>query len=181
MKTWNIAKILIQSCSSPEEVSQILTTLQDPKEVKRVCEHLGSFSAVPPPAQTRQVGNRSGNVVAKNESPSNRAEGATKKISASTPSSSEEAIADRLEHLFRNNSMTNKQVEDWFTGNFNVGATVGKRSLRKYLVRVLDDADLGLKNRIIAATQQLANDPDAQDSDLEQYWDGFDKHFGTAE
>ena len=77
--------------------------------------------------------------------------------------------------------MTNKQVEEWITENFSVGSTVGKGSLRKYLVRVLDDADLGLKNRIIAATQQLANDQDTKNSDLVEYWDGFDKHFGTSE
>ena len=49
MKTWNIAKILIQSCSSPEEVSGILATLRDPKEVESVCVLLSSFSAVTPP------------------------------------------------------------------------------------------------------------------------------------
>ena len=145
MKTWDIAKFLIQSCSSPEDVGQILATLQDPKEVGRVCELLSSFSAVGPPAQTRQVGNLSGNVVAKNGSPSKRAKAATKKASVTKASSSEEAIADRLEPLYRNNGMTNKQVEEWIADNFNVGATVGKRSLREYLVRVLDGADLGLK------------------------------------
>ena len=77
--------------------------------------------------------------------------------------------------------MTNKQVEDWIKENFSVGSTVGKGSLRKYLVRVLDNADLGLKNRIIAATQQLANGQDTENSDLVAYWDGFDKHFGTSE
>ena len=181
MKTWNIAKILIQSCSSPEEVSQILATLQDPKEVERVCGLLSSFSAVGPPTQTRQVGNRSGNVVTKNGSSSKRAKDTNKKISASSTSTSEEAIADRLEPLLRASGMTNKQVEEWIGYNFNVGATVGKRSLREYLVKVLNGADLGLKNRIMAGTQQLANIQDAQDSDLAKYWDGFDKHFGTSE
>ena len=56
MKTWNIAKILIQSCSSPEEVSRILATLRDPKEVESVCELLSSFSAIDPPELTLQVG-----------------------------------------------------------------------------------------------------------------------------
>ena len=185
MKTWNIAKILIQSCSSPEDVSRILATLRDPKEVESVCELLSSFSAIVPPEQPLQISNGNDNVVAKNGSLSNRTKGGTKKISASiartSASTSEEAIADKLEPLFRNNGMTNKQVEEWVTTNFNVRATVGKSSLRKYLIRVLLGADLGLKNRILGAAQQLANSQDSKDSDLVKYWDGFDKHFGVSE
>ena len=181
MKTWYIAKLLVQSSSSPEDVGEILATLQDPKAVKRVCELLRSFSADGPPVLTGQVGNLDDNAVAKSGSSSKRTKEATKKTSASTVSTSEETIADRLEPLFRNNGMTNKQVEEWIAANFAVAATVGKRSLRKYLVKVLDRADLGLKNRIIAAAQKLASDQDDQDSDLVKYWDGFDKHFGTSE
>ena len=181
MKSWDIAKLLIQSCSSPEEVGEIIAALQEPKEVERVCSLLGSFAPVGPSTPPPQVGNRGGNVVAKNEASSKRVKDATKNISPSTANTSEEAIADRLEPLFRKSGMTNKQVERWITGNFAVAATVGKRSLREYLVKVLDRADLGLKNRIIAAAQQLASDQDDQDSDLVKYWDGFDKHFGASE
>ena len=66
MKTWDIAKLLVESSKSPEDVGQILAMLQDPKEVTRVCELLSSFSDVGPPGLTREAGNVDGNVVAKN-------------------------------------------------------------------------------------------------------------------
>ena len=180
MKTWDIAKLLVQSSTSPDDVGQTLATLRDPKEVDRICELLTAFTAVVPATQTHESGKTNDEALTVNGSAANRAKGTVKKRQLEISNSSEEAIAIKLEPLFREHGMTNIQVEEWFSTNFSIGKTVGKRSLRKYLIRVLNSADLGKKNRIIAAAQQLGNDPDAEDSDLVKYWDGFDKHFGTS-
>ncbi len=181
MNTWDIAKLLIQGCNSPDDIGRTLSTLRNPKDVERVCELLTAFSGVMPATQIHQSGKTNDDAPPVNGSPANRAKGTVKKRRPETANSSEEAIAIKLEPLFREQGMTNIQVEEWFSTNFRIGRTIGKRSLRKYLIRVLDSADLGLKNRIIAAAQQLGNDPDAEDSDLVKYWDGFDKHFGASE
>ena len=90
--------------------------------------------------------------------------------------------AKRLEVLFRNKGMTNQQVELWVNDNFSVAqANLGKGSLRKYLVRVLNNADLGANNRLLAAAQRLVNEDSNETSDIKHYWDELDKHFFVTE
>lgn len=181
MNTWDIAKQLIQSCNSPDDVRKTLSTLRNPKEVERVCELLTAFSVEVPATQTHQSGKSNGNALANNGVSPKKTKGSAKKTGLATTTSTEETIAVKLEPLFRDRGMTNIQVEEWFATNFSVATTVGKSSLRKFLIRVLDSADLGTKNRIMAAAHQLGSDTKNEDSDLVKYWDGFDKHFGVSE
>ena len=179
MTSWDIAKYLIQSCNSPEEVSHVVATLQNPQEVERVCDILTSFSVTTPTKQSHRGSKEKPGPLALNGASAKRR--SVNKTGGTKTDSTGEAIAVKLEPLFRDQGMTNQQVEEWVASNFSIVEAIGKRSLRKYLIRVLDSADLGLKNRIMAAAQQLGNDPGAEDSDLVKYWDGFDKHFGASE
>ena len=294
MRTWNIARVLVESCSSPEEVDQVIGTLQNRDAILHVCTILGAFSSAKPESMSRTSksctapstdGNDllakvekddaaqnggSGTLISKETIVSelaslfrsrgmtnrqvaqwttdnfgvqinigkdslpkyltrvlkdvdthltNRIVLAAKQIvtvdkspapyrNAGTPKTSvtgsygsstqigmpvsgrrkrgdtlsfKEASASQLGSLFRTSGMANKQVEEWITDNFNVHATVGKSSLHKYLSKVLNDADLGLTNRILAAAQRLANGESIPASEIRKYWDEQDKHFSAVE
>ena len=98
-----------------------------------------------------------------------------------TKFSSIEARVTQLEAIFRTIGMTNEQVEQWITDNFGLQELVGKHSLRRYLTRVLNGADLGLTNRLLAGAQRLAIDTGSPVSDIKEYWDQLDKHFAVVE
>ena len=292
MRTWDIAKQLIESCGSPEDVDQVIVILQDLDAVQHICAFLTAFSTDKRVASTRKaepavvqrvdahasstkvdetgtvkrgrettliskdasvgqleslfrasgmtnkqvelwitdnfdirvnVGKHSlrkylGRVlnnaslrlinsimVAARRLPNNDKvstsyrtaeapmvqeadrygiridKGTNAKVGGGAPLSSKEVSASQLESIFRTSGMTNRQVEQWITDNFGIQFSVGKDSLRKYLANVLDDADLGLTNRMLAAAQQVANGGATSASDIRDYWDELDKHFPAAE
>ena len=77
--------------------------------------------------------------------------------------------------------MTNQQVEQWINHNFEVGVNLGRDSLHKYLTKVLNRADLGLSNRLLAAAQRLVSENSKATSEIRDYWDGLDKRFPVSE
>ena len=77
--------------------------------------------------------------------------------------------------------MTNRQVEQWINSKFDVNVVMGKGSLRQYLTKVLNKADLGMSNRMLSAAQRLVMDGSSGDSDIRNYWDELDKRHTFAE
>ena len=181
MRTWDIAKILIERCRSPEDVDQAIMVLRNPETAREVCTFLTSFSNkekfISQDRTETATSQYKSNV---DPSPSAAKTNAGTKRSTHLVTSSRRAIAIHLETLFRASGMTNRQVEQWVTTNFPISITVNKSSLLDYLIRVLNRSDLGMTNRIFAAAQRLANDKSVSTSDISNYWDGLDKHFVSS-
>lgn len=181
MLTWDIAKLLIEKCDSPEDVTQVIVTLRSPSSIEEVCSLLTAFSNGGHPStnskQTSQTmqGMRS-------QSPSAGDGKSTSSRTKKEPvDSSSLAAAKQLEALFRSKGMTNQQVEQWVNSNFSARAILGKDSLRKYLTRVLNNVDLGVRNRILATAQRLVNEDYKGTSEIKDYWDELDKSFSVIE
>ena len=180
MNTWDIAKLLVESCSSPKEVDQVIETLHDPDAVLEVRSLLAVFST----SKTFVLPNAKASTFQRSGSygSSTRIDRrATRKSGGNSPHRTKDATIRQLESLFRASGMTNHQVEQWITDNFNLRATVGKGSLSRYLTNVLNKANLSLTNRILAAAQRLKDDGATSTSDIKNYWDGLDKHFSPVE
>lgn len=173
MRTWDIAKILLNHCNSPEAVDQVLMTLEDPSEFRNLYamllpfatqrhECLPSGRAHPSSADRRVSGHHSGKLARAN-------------LPEPLPNQpvSADAVA-RLESLFRADRMTNAQVQQWMSTHFDSSIPVGKGSLHNYLSRVLNRADTATRNRIFAAALRLDKDSPELD-DLRSYWDLLDK------
>ena len=181
VRTWEIAKLLLQSCHSKNDVVEVVATLRNPQAIEEVCSLLAGFSDSPNPVDGYQVNVPSVSVIKSNTPISKiaRLAGGNDEFGSTTDSVS--ATAEQLEATFRSARMTNKQVEQWVADHFDVTAVLGKRSLRDYLRKVLIDADLSLRNRILAWAQQLVSDGTQPSSDLKKYWDELDKRFQAAE
>lgn len=181
MKAWDIAKLVIERCDSSEEVGRAIAVLSNPEQTKQMCYLLEPFAnndpqvdQTDPPKKSREKPERQDPKLV-NGGP-NSDDPKIPSIGASS-----RAIASQLEPIFRKKGMTNKQVEEWVTGNFDIQLSVGKGSLSSYLVKVIDAASLGLKNRIFAEAQYLTNGAKSRSSDLKEYWDAFDAHFSDDE
>ncbi len=97
------------------------------------------------------------------------------------PDTSKATMAEQLEVLFRSRGMTNKQVEQWFSANFEIDIPIRKVSLRNYLMKVLTGIDLGLGNRILATAQGRLTKTSSENSDIEDYWDQLEKQFSKVQ
>ncbi len=180
MRTWDVAKRLIEHCESPEDVSQIIGILRDPMAIQEVCSLISGFSdnkrsslnSATTAAPTQGVRSSSSSPET-DKSPSSR-------VRKSSTDSSKLATVSQLVTLFRTKGMTNQQVEQWINNNFNVRANLGKDSLHKYLTKVLNPADLGLSNRLLAAAQRLVSEKSQATSEIRDYWDGLDKRFSVS-
>ena len=181
MRTWDVAKQLIECCDSPEDVGEVITILRDPAAIKEVCslivgfsdkKHSGFNSELSAP--TVQVDSGYSSYARGDKLPSSN----TRKRS---DDNSKLATARQLEALFRSKGMTNQQVEQWINNNFTVRANLGKDSLIKYLTKVLNQADLGLSNRLLAAAQRLVSEKSQANSEIKNYWDELDKRFSVSE
>ena len=181
MRTWDLAKRLIEHCESPEDVSQIIAILRDPAAIQEVCSLIVGFS--------NNKYSRLDPVFTATRSPSAGSSSSYSEIDklpssrARKPStdSSKLATASQLVTLFRTKGMTNQQVEQWINHHFEVRTNSGKDSLLKYLTKVLNQADLGLSNRLLAAAQRLANENAQTTSEIRVYWDELDKRFSVSE
>ena len=167
MYTWDIAKLLIESCSSPEEVEQVIGTLNDREAVEQVCAFMAPFASyepsisyhiaiAEPPVVQESDGHGSSSEVDKT---------VTGKSGDSAAGLSREMSVDQLQTLFRTNGMTNKQVEQWMGDNFGVEVIVGKDALWKYLTKVLAAADSDLTDRIMIAAERLMDDDNPSSGD----------------
>ena len=176
MRTWDIAKLLISHCGSPEEVHGVIRALQDPTTVDQICFMLDPF--VSDYRESGRYGQTGSNALADREMMTLPARPSDKPTSHSsgTPSANL-AIADELASLFRTHGMTNRQVETWLADGFGVQLLVGKDSLRRYLARVLNSVDLGGRNRITVAARNLASDGDETTSEITQFWNDLDERF----
>ena len=181
MRTWDIAKLLMERCNSPEDVERVIVTLKDPGAMQEVCSMLAVFSGGESIASNTDthVSTITGKV--RSSSTSKADKPAIDKGVEILPETSKISSIDQLESLFRSAGMTNKQVEHWFSVNFHVRVTISKRSLRKFLAKALDNADLGLTNRILSAAQRLVKDGSSTTSDIKSYWDEFDKRYKVVE
>ena len=181
MRTWDIAKLLVANCNSPEEVRQIITVLNDATAVNELCSMLSPFCSLPI--------DDPGAVATASESP--RGTGQRAPVSSKLPLNNRfhrelaanyhAAAATELVSLFRLHGMSNKEVEKWITQNFNIDATVGKGSLQKYLTKILTNSDLGVTNRILGATRKLFEADMKATSDIQEIWEALDRQFGGAE
>ena len=181
MRTWEIAKILVGNCTSPEDVDQAIQLLNNPVAIQDICSMLSSFSKTQSLTSPQRVGATKGSqtssYASQPESRNTSGRGATKGLD----DSSEVAQAYQLEALLRASGKTNRQIEQWMSENFNVKAVVGKGSLRLYLARVLRKADLGLRNRILSAAQNLAGKDISGTSDIKDYWDELEKRYVVSD
>ena len=157
MRTWDIAKVLIESCSSPEEVEKVIGTLSDPDAAQRVCAFMAAFASYEPSISYLRVEPPVVREAERRGSSSEVDEIVVGKSGESVVVLSRKASVDQLHALFRTSGMTNKQVEQWLTRNFGVQVSVGKDGLRKYLNKVLAGADSDLRNRVMTATERLRN------------------------
>ena len=180
MRAWDIAKLLLDNCTSPQDVEEVLMTLDSPRELQELRSLLSSFSNgtlstpyadadTPPLPDPKRVS------IPTTGQPS------TEKSVKVLPKRPEAPMMDHLESLFRSDGMTNKQVAQWFSTNFNINVPIGRKSLRHYLTKLLDDVDWGLRNRIFEAAQRLQKDDSSTPSDIESYWDQLDKQFSSVE
>ena len=181
MRTWDVAKRLIEHCNSPEDVRQVIAILRDPAAAEEVCSLIAGFSSnrhssvnSGKTAPTVQVVGSSSLYSEGDKSPSSNAR-------KRSHDSSKLTTARQLEALFRTRGMTNQQVEQWINSDFQVRANLGKDSLLKYLTRVLNQGDLGLSNRLLAAAQRLVSENPQANSEIRDYWDEQDKRFSVSE
>ena len=176
MQTWDIAKLFVQNCNSPEDVSEVIATLQDPDSVQQVCAILITFSNAKPTSTPRKDEVPAKNTNSRYDSYDTSGKVYTKRGETGSKQSFREESVGQLESVFRGSGMTNKQVEQWLNYNFGVQIMVSKDSLRKYLARVMKIADLGLSNHILAAAQRLGNGEAESASDIRDHWDKLDSH-----
>ena len=180
MRTWDIAKLLMERCNSPEDVERVIVSLKDPAAMQEVCSMLAAFSN-----NKSAVSHADFNVsmMGKGRSAPSFKVGQSSigKDTGVLLDTSKISTIDQLESLFRSAGMTNKQVEQWVCDNFHASVTVGKGSLRRYLTKLLDNADLGLINRILSAAQRVMRDGSSATSDIKSYWDEFDKRYTFVE
>ena len=181
MRTWDVAKRLIEHCESPEDVSEIIAILRDPAAIQEVYSLIVGFSnnkhSSLDPAFTATTSPSVGSSSSYSDIdklPSSRAR-------KPSTDSSKLAAASQLVTLFRAKRMTNRQVEQWINHHFGVQANLGKDSLLKYLTKVLNQADLGLSNRLLAAAQRLVSENSQATSEIRDYWDELDKRFPVSE
>ena len=181
MRTWEIAKALVGNCTSPEDVDQVIRLLNDSVAIQDVCSILSSFTKSQALTSPQKLGNTKGRQTSsyapRLESRSTIRREPTKGLD----DSSEVAQAYQLEALFRASGKTNRGIEQWMSENFNVKAVIGKGSLHQYLTRVLRKADLGLRNRILSAAQNLAGKDTPGTSDIKDYWDELEKRYVVSD
>ena len=174
MRSWEIARLLLNRCSSSQDVDQVLETLSDPLALEELRAMLRSFAS--------NHGVDTPSTMPKREplfTPELGQQAVDDRVKA-LPDTSKSALAEQLEVLFRAGEMTNKQVEQWFATNFQIVVPIGKGALRKYLLKVLTGADLGLGNRILATAQGRLTTDSAKKSEIKDYWDQLDKHFSKV-
>ena len=160
MRTWDIAKLLIESCNSPEDVEEAIEILSAPEAARRVCDFMAVFASYEPTVSHVRVDlplGREGREEGKHVLTGGDNKTALEEDGESTTVWSSEASVDQLRSLFRTCGMTNKQVEEWMTDKFGVQFMVGKGALREYLARVLASVDSALANRVMTAAQSLEN------------------------
>lgn len=171
MRTWEIAKLLLERCDSPQDVDQVLETLHDRLAFQELCAMLGSFASGPHADASTSAAKNTPALL-------QEAEDQTIRDSVKAlPDSSKATMSEQLEILFRSYGMTNKQVEQWFITNFQIDVPMGNGSLGQYLTKVLREVDLGLGNRILAAAQKRTPGDSSKPSELKDYWDKLDKQF----
>ena len=177
MHTWKIAKILVENCTSPEDVDEVIQLLSNALAIQDICWMLTAFSnsqSLPSSPQARAgKGQQSDSCSSQPKSRNTKGLGAGKGLD----DDSEVAQAFQLETLLKASGKTNRQIEQWMSENFNVRAVVGKGSLRLYLARVLRKADLSLRNRILGAAQSLVGKDSPGTSDIKDYWDELEKRY----
>ena len=175
MRTWEIAKLLLDNCESQRDVDEVLQTLSNSSETQKVLTMMSPFAS-------SSYESTSDVVVSKQKRSPGELEGtAGKKKGSALIDTTKNSTAEQMESLFRSCGMTNKQVEQWFAGNFKIQIPIGKGSLRNYIARILSGVDLGLSNRILSTIQRQANSGLSDNSDIEKYWDQLDRHFSRPE
>ena len=179
MQTWDLAKLLLGNCSSTEDVDQILLVLNNAGSIRDICSKLEGFSSLEFPVLSEVSDHEhefSYPLESSKESSSN-----LKEILKTVGSPSGIAQAYQLEALLRASGKTNKQIEQWVTENFEIRRNVGKGSLRLYLARVLNIADLKSRNRILAAAYELVSKDIDTNADIVDFWDELDKRFVVSD
>ena len=173
MHTWELAKLLLEGCDSPEEVNEVLNALNDASALRELCTMLSSFASYSP-SERPSPASANGPTA----EPDLMVEALDEDIDR-LPDVSRTTMAEQLEHLFRSSGMTNGQVQQWFKTNLHIDLSLNNRSLRHYLMRVLKKVDLEAGNRILAAAQGLGRDY-STGSEISDYWDHLDRQFSDA-
>ena len=178
MRTWDIAKLLVENSSSPEDVEETVKALKDPTSMAQINSVLEAFSSFTLPSPATEVNSKGTQRASGRDTPKAAGKPSQSLVTQGTGNSMDNrsmTAVVQLEELFRSKGMTNSEVEHWVRDNFDITVVVGKESLRKYLLKVLNRTDLGLSNRILAAAQRLATKNSMENSDIRDYWDQLDK------
>ena len=181
MHTWEIAKILVGNCTSPEDVDQVIQLLNSTVAIQDICSMLSSFSETQSLNSPNKVGATKGRQASSHASQPESQSISRHRAAKELDDSSEVAQAYQIEVLLRASGKTNREIERWMSESFNVKAVVGKGSLRLYLARVLRKADLGLRNRILSAAQNLSGKAILGTSDIKDYWDELEKRYVVSD
>lgn len=170
MQTWDIAKLLLANCESADDVDSILQILNDLNSTRDICSRLQGFST------------HHSSVVGQGSSQRDESSGPPLSLNPKGLGvASEIAQAYQLETLLRASGKTNKHIEQWITETFQIKRNIGKGSLRLYLARVLDAADLSSRNRILSAAHKLVSKDRTANTDIIEFWDQLDKRFATSD
>ena len=187
MHTWKMAKVLIDSCSTPTDVDQVLAVLKNPvaiEELRSMLLPLSGQSTTSLVVDTGPLssGQDSANPTASVEKPlASQASAQPQEIPIvePLPESTRLAAVDQLESIFRSTGMTNRQAEQWMNNNFHVGLNTRKQSFHYHLTRILTAAGLSMTNRMLAAAKRELKNESMGNPDIEKYWDHLEKR-GTA-
>ena len=175
MHTWDIAKLLLEHCDSRQDVDRVLLILNDTSALRELCVLLSEFATRPDPHESSTIeADRLMEVPETQQRP--KGDGLKP-----LPDASKATMSEQLESLFRSYGMTNNQVEQWFSSNFEINVPIGKGSLKQYLLKVLKEVNLGLGNRILATAQSHPRGDLSKTSDIKEYWDQLDKQFSGVE
>ena len=181
MRTWEIAKTLVGNCTSPKDVDQVIQLLNNTVAIQDICSMLSSFSETQSLNSPNRIGATKDRLASSQSSQPESRSISRHRAAKEFDDSSEVAQAYQIEALLRASGKTNREIEQWMSENFNVKAAVGKGSLRLYLARVLRKADLGLRNRILSAAQNLSGKDISGTSDIKDYWDELEKRYVVSD
>ena len=164
MRAWELAKLLLDRCNSPQDVDSTLATLNDPIELQKACSLLFAFSK-------GELDNSPNTYPGHSSKTSTSRQKAGTKGQKELKATSGVEIVHDLEYLFRSRGMTNKQVEQWVNSNFNMRTTIGKGSLRKYLTKLLNVENSEFGSQLLSDVLTQFKENPEEISDIKDYWD----------
>lgn len=181
MQPWDLAKLLLNHCSAPTDVDDIVKVLSDKTQLGSVLgmlEHFRLSSSAQSTFRVQRDPTKTDRAQSSTSSGSQsnglRKEPTPSKIDSPSDLTTDDILQD-LEALFRSEAMTNIQIEQWVKANFSSRYSVGKGSLRNYLHRLVTQDDAIPGNVLLSTARlDLKSDPKVGE-DIRFYWDQVNK------